>query len=70
MAMQNFNFTEGALGEKPGNGTRKTPLTPSSLALAVRRPCRLCGQFLVHATPNQLLAQLLAATLNQCWTVA
>lgn len=41
----------------------------SSPALS-QRPCRLCGQFLVHATPNQLLAQLLAATLNQLWTVA
>ena len=27
------------------------------------------GQFLVVATPNQLMAQLLAAFLNQMWTI-
>jgi len=27
------------------------------------------GQFLVIATPNQLMAQLLAAFLNQMWTI-
>ncbi|KAL4434347.1 hypothetical protein ABPG75_000788 [Micractinium tetrahymenae] len=30
----------------------------------------LCGQFLVAATPNQLMAQLLAASLNQLWTIS
>lgn len=29
----------------------------------------LCGQFLVFATPNQLMAQLLTASLNQLWTI-
>ena len=27
------------------------------------------GQFLIYVTPNQLLAQLLAAFLNQIWTI-
>lgn len=43
-----------------------SPDVPNWLPLP---PRRLCGQFLVFATPNQLLAQLLAASLNQLWTI-